>query len=192
MSENKKILVTDFVKAYNQLKNEDLKNKKIKGIIKCTYCPVLKKRAMLDVMLQKSIVEDGVKHVDMFVNRINFIAAIIALYTHLESEKHEDGSPKTFEMYDLLVENDILNSILFEIGQKEIEELTSINGVVLDNWYSTNTSTEAYLNSLVGTASYKFGVVAGAGMDKLADVLSDEKKMAKVMPMLEKMIKKIK
>lgn len=192
MSENKKILVTDFVKAYNQLKSGDLKTKKIKNIIKRTYCPVLEKRAMLNIMLEKSVVEDGTKHVDMFINRINFIATIIALYTNLETERHEDGKPKTFEMYDLLVENDILNGILSEIGQREIEELTSINGVVLDNWYAQNTSTEAYLNNLVGTATYKFGVAAGAGMDKLADVLGDEAKMAKIMPMLEKMIKKIK
>lgn len=192
MSETKKILVTDFVKKYNEVKSEDLKKKQVQGIIKRTYCPIIEKKMILDLMLEKSIVEDDVPYIDLFTNKLNFYAAIISLYTYIIPEKDENDKSKSFEMYDLLVENNIINAILEQIGERELGEFTSINGLILDNWYAKNTSTQAYINDLVETASRKFGVVAGVGMEKLADVLSDEKKMNKVMSALDKMLKKIK
>ena len=192
MSETKKILVTDFVKKYNEVKSEDLKKKQVQGIIKRTYCPIIEKKMILDLMLEKSIVEDDVPYIDLFTNKLNFYAAIISLYTYIIPEKDENDKSKSFEMYDLLVENNIINAILEQIGERELGEFTSINGLILDNWYAKNTSTQAYVNGLVETASRKFGVVAGVGMEKLADVLSDEKKMDKIMSALDKMLKKIK
>lgn len=192
MSETKKILVTDFVKKYNETKSADLKAKQIQGIIKRTYCPIIEKRMILNLMLDKSVVEDDIPYIDMFVNKLNFYAAIISLYTYIIPEKDEKDVPKSYEMYDLLMENNLINPIFEAIGERELGEITSINGLLLDNWYAQHASTQAYVNSLVETASHKFGAVAGAGMDKLADVFSDEKKMAKIMPMIEKMIKRIK
>ena len=192
MEKTKKILITDFIEQYNKLSDEKLKDRKIKGIIKRTYCPILEKKLILDLMLKKSINEEGIKHIDLFVNRINFVAVIISLYTTLLPEKNEDGTPKTYEMYDLLVENDILNKILEIIGEKEITELTSINGVVMDNWYASNTSTEAYVSNLLETASRKFGVYIGAGLEKMADALGDEVKMQRATNLLDKVFKTIK
>ena len=185
-----KILITEFVKQYNELTDDKSKDRKIKSIIKRTYCPILEKKIILDLMLSKSINEEGIKRIDLFVNRINFIAAIISLYTTLLPEKDENEIPKTYEMYDLLVENDILNKILENIGEREITELTSINGVVMDNWYAANTSTEAYISNLLETASRKFGVYIGVGLEKMADALSDEVKMQRATNFLDKVFKK--
>ena len=191
--EEKKILITDFVKKYKTLTSEKLKSDYIASIMKCNYCPVLKKRYMLNLMLEKSIDEDNNrKTVDMFLNKLNFYATIISLYTYIVPEKDENSTPKSYEMYDLLIENNLMNPILELVGEREIGELTSINGLLLDNWYAKNNSTEAYVNGLVETASHKFGVTAGAAMDKLADVLADEKKMNKIMTALDKMMKKAK
>ena len=190
MSETKKILVTEFVKQYKELTDDKLKDRKVKSIIRRTYCPILEKKIILDLMLSKSINEDGSKHIDLFVNRINFIAAIISLYTTLLPEKDENGISKTYEMYDLLVENDILNKIFENIGEKEIGELTSINGVVMDNWYATNTSTEAYVSNLLETVSRKFGAYIGVGLEKMADALGDEVKMQRATNFLDKVFRK--
>ena len=189
MSDTKKILVSDFIEQYNKLTDEGLKNKKIKSIIKRTYCPILEKKLILDLMLTKSINEGSVKYIDLFVNRINFIAAIISLYTTLLPEKDENEISKTYEMYDLLVENDILNKILENIGEKEIAELTSINGVVMDNWYAVNKSTEAYVNNFIETASRKFGAYLGVGLEKMADALGDEVKMQRATNFLDEILK---
>lgn len=190
MSETKKILVTEFVKQYKELTDDNLKDRKIKSIIRRTYCPILEKKIILDLMLSKSINEEGSKHIDLFVNRINFIAAIISLYTTLLPEKDENGTSKTYEMYDLLVENDILNKILENIGEKEIAELTSINGIVMDNWYGANKSTEAYVSNLIETVSRKFGVYIGVGLEKMADALGDEVKMQRATNLLDRLFKK--
>lgn len=192
MSETKKILVTDFVKKYNEVKSADLKTKQVKGIMKRTYCPILEKKEILNLMLEKSVVEDDIKHIDMFVNKLNFYSAIISIYTNIVPEKDENGIVKSYEMYDLLIENNIMSTILEIIGERELGELTSVNGLLLDTWHMKNTSSEAYVNNLVETASQKLGTYAGFGMDKLADVLSDEKKMNKIMSALEKVAKKIK
>lgn len=192
MSETKRILVTDFVKKYNDVKSADLKIKQVQGIIKRTYCPILEKKEILNLMLEKSVVEDDIKHIDMFVNKLNFYSAIISIYTNITPEKDENGIVKSYEMYDLLIENNIMSTILEIIGERELGELTSVNGLLLDTWHMKNTSSEAYVNNLVETASQKLGTYAGFGMDKLADVLSDEKKMNKIMVALEKVAKKIK
>jgi hypothetical protein len=93
-------------------------------------------------------------------------------------------------MYDLLVENDILNKILEIVGEKEITELTSINGVVMDNWYATNASTEAYISNLMETVSRKFGAYIGFGLEKIADALDDEKKMQMIVNLMDNVFKK--
>lgn len=191
--EEKKILIIDFVKKYKTLTSEKLRSDYIASVMKSNYCPILKKRFMLDLMLEKSInEEDNRKTIDMFVNKLNFYATIISLYTYIVPEKDEEGKPKSYEMYDLLMENDLMNPILERVGEREIGELTSINGLLLDNWYTKNNSTEAYVTSLAETASHKFGVAAGVAMDKLADVLADEKKMNTIMAYLDKAMKKIK
>ena len=55
-----------------------------------------------------------------------------------------------------------------------------------------NTSTEAYISNLVDKASHKFALVAGVGMEKLANILDDEVKMKKVITAFDKAMKKIK
>lgn len=190
MSETNKILVTEFVKQYKELTEEKLKDRKIKSIIRRTYCPVLEKKIILDLMLSKSINEEGSKYIDLFVNRINFIAAIISLYTTLLPEKDENGISKTYEMYDLLVENNILSKIYENIGERELAELTSINDVVMDTWYGANKSTEAYVSNLLETASRKFGVYIGVGLEKMADALGDEVKMQRATNLLDRVFKK--
>lgn len=187
-----KILVTDFVKKYNECDSDTSKETLLKKYIKRTYCPILEKRELLNFMLEKSVVEDGIKHIDMFINRINLFAAIVGLYTNITAEKDEKGNPKSCAMYDLLVENEIMDKILFIIGEREISELTSVNGLLLDTWHEQHSSTEACLKRLVEVASHKLGVVAGVSMDKLADTIGDEEKMDKAIPKIENMIKTIK
>ena len=175
-------LLKNYYSIYSTIHND------IKDLIKSGNY----EKIILDLMLSKSINEEGSKHIDLFVNRINFIVAIISLYTALLPEKDENGISKTYEMYDLLVENenDILNRILVNIGEREIAELTSINGLVIDNWCAENNSTEAYISNLLETASRKFGVYIGVGLERMADALGDEVKMQRATNFLDKVFKK--
>ena len=190
--ENKKVVVTDFVNKYKTLTSEKIKSDYIAGIIKRTYCPIIEKKLMLELMLEKSVTKDDIPTIDMLTNKLNLCATIVALYTYIAPEIDENGVAKSFEMYDLLMENNLLNPILELIGEREINELTSINGLLIDNWYAKNTSTQAYVNNLVETASRRFGIALELILDKVEPILDDEVKMKKMMSMLDKVAKKIK
>ena len=196
MSEVKeRISVSTFVDRYNKLTNDQLKNKYVKEHIKTTYAPLLSKLTILNLMHDKSVVNGDVKYVDMVTSKLNLNMAILVLYTDIEPDKkeNEDGTTTTltWEAYDVLKSNGLLDIIIEDIGE-DIGELLSVQKDILDTWYLKNKSTEAYVESLIETASKKFGAYAGFGMDKLADVLSDEKKMNKIMIALDKVSKKIK
>lgn len=196
MSETKKkILVSDFVKEYKQLANEDLKNKYVKKHVITTYAPLLSKMTILSLMNEKSVVDDDIPYIDMVVSKLNLNMAILVLYTDIEPDKkeNEDGTviSLTWDAYDELKSFGLLDKIIEYVGT-DIGELLSVQKEILDTWYMKNKSVESYVSEFVETASRKFSVIAGASMDKLADVLGDEKKMKKIITAFDKVLKKIK
>lgn len=193
MSEIKeRITVSTFVERYNKLNNEQLKDKYVEEHVKITYAPILKKKAILEAMNDKSVVEGSTgKYIDMLTSQLNFTMAILVLYTDIEPDKNKDGQPLVCESYDALQSTGLIGKILKTIGS-DVEELMNIQSQIMDTWYAKHTSTEAYFANLVEIASHKLGVYAGAGMDKIADVLRDEKKVNKIITALDKLIKKIK
>ena len=193
MSEIKeRITVSTFVERYSKLNNDQLKDKYVKEHVKITYAPILKKKIILEAMNDKSIIEGSTgKYIDMITSKLNFTMAVLMLYTDIEPDKNEDDQPLVCESYDSLKSTGLIGKILNTIGS-DIEELMNIQSQVMDTWYAQHTSTEAYIANLVEKASHKLGVYAGVGMDKVADVLSDEKKVNKIAAALDKLIKKIK
>lgn len=193
MSEAKeRISVLTFVERYNKLNNDQLKDKYVKEHVKVTYAPILKKKIILEAMNDKSVVEGSTgKYIDLITSKLNLTMAVLILYTDIEPDKNEEGQPLVCESYDILQSTGLIGKILNTIGS-DIEELMSIQSQVMDTWYAQHTSTEAYIANIVEVASHKLGVYAGAGMDKLADALGDEKKMNKIVTALDKVLKKVK
>lgn len=188
----KKIMVNDFVSQYKIMKNEELRKNYVRKIVKRNYVPVLEKKIILDIMLQKSITadENGIQYIDMFLHKLNVISAIIVLYTNIEVEKNKQGQTNTTEMYDLLVSNNILDVIYEEIGDDELNELMSINKLLLDTWHNQNSSTESYLYKLFNSVSKNIGATIGIGMSKLSEVLSDNEKTTNIINQIEKIVNK--
>lgn len=188
----KNILVNDFVKKYKEMKSEEAKLAYVKSVMKRTYCPILEKKAVLEKMVEISKGEGDVAYLDMVLSKLNFTMAIIVLYTHLVVSKDENGKPEAGKAYDMLVQADLLNVICSIIGEREMNELISINEAAIGTWHNKNTSIEAYVASLTEKAVDRFGVVAGAGAQQLAAILDDEKKVEKVLKLVEKAAKKVK
>ena len=190
-----RISVSKFVDGYKKILNDNLKDKYIQGHIKNTYAPILQKKLILEMMNSKSVVETPVKHIDMVVSKLNFVMAILVLYTDIEPDKqtNEDGTtiPLTWDAYDTLKSSGLYGKILDAIGE-DLNELMSVQDQILNSWHIENTSTEAYVNNLIDTASRRFGISLDLLLDKLVEILDDEKKMKKVTTTLEKLIKKIK
>lgn len=187
-----RITVSTFVERYGKLNNDQLKDKYVKEHVKITYAPILKKKAILEVMNDKSVIDSPTgKYIDLITSKLNLTMAVLMLYTNIEPDKDEEGQPLVCESYDSLQSTGLIGKILNIIGS-DVEELMNIQSQIMDTWYAQHTSTEAYVANLVEAASHKLGVYAGAGMDKLADVLSDEKKVNKIIAVFDKMLKKIK
>ena len=190
-----RVSISKFVDGYNKLTNQQLKDKYIKEHIKNTYAPILQKKLILEMMHEKSVVEFPVKHIDMLVSKLNVVMAILVLYTDLEPDKqtNEDGTttPLTWDAYDVLKSSGLYGVLLDAIGE-DLNELMSVQDQILNSWHMTNTSTEAYIKNIVDTASRRFGISVDLLLDKLVEILDDDKKMKKVTTTLDKLMKKIK
>lgn len=196
MSEVKeRISVSKFVEGYKNLTNDQLKDKYIKAHIKTTYAPILQKKLVLEMMNEKAVVETPVKHIDMVVSKLNFVMTILVIYTDIEPDKktNDDGTitPLTWEAYDLLKSSGLYGIILDLIGE-DLNELMFVHNQIVDSWNTANISTESYVNNLIDTVSRRFGISIELLMDKLTEILDDEKKMSKAMDALDKAIRKIK
>jgi len=153
--------VSEFAEAYKTLNSADLKNVSIKEHIKRTYAPIGEKNALLEKLCDDCVMVDqnNIPYLNMVANKINFIYAIIILYTDLEIDKLENGKNDVLKAYDDLQETGAIEDICSEIGPKEINELTFVNKEILDTWYNKNSSTRAYLATLTDKAVRTFAEV---------------------------------
>ena len=189
MSRDKKnISVKEFVDNYKKLTLDTLKDNYIKSIIYRTYVPVLEKKLFLQVMFDNSLIgEEPNRYVDTFLNQINTTIAILQLYTDLDMRKNEgDKSSKTFEIYDMLASNDLLNLIFNEIPSNELKSILAINEQISETFYNQNNSTEAFLTKLVDRFSNTFGAITNGSIDALLEVLNDEEKINSIISKAKK------
>ena len=189
MSRDKKnISVKEFVDNYKKLTLDTLKDNYIKSIIYRAYVPVLEKKLFLQVMFDNSLIgEESNRYVDAFLNQINTTIAILQLYTDLDMRKNEgDKSSKTFEIYDMLASNDLLNLIFNEIPSSELKSILAINEQISETFYNQNNSTEAFLAKLVDRFSNTFGAITNGSIVALLEVLNDEEKMNSIISKTKK------
>lgn len=170
---NKKTPVNEFIKKYTSLSGEQAKLGVVKGIMKRTYCPILEKKILIELMVEKSKGEGKTAYIDMVLAKVNFYMAIIGLYTNLEIEKDDKGVPKTFEAYDELTKADAFNAILNELGEKELGELMSVNDAALNTWHTKNTSTAAFISDLVEKVSMIFSAGLGKELGSITEMFNE-------------------
>lgn len=179
VTENK-ISVKDFVKKYNDLTSDKLKEAQIDNIIKCHYAPVLRKKAAADLIVENSIQEkDGIEYIDSFLSQVGLMSAIVSLYTNL------DCSGNVFDNYDLLMESGIYPVILYKIGEKDIKEFMNIFASA-EETFLRQQSFEAYIAKQVTRFGELVGALAGSSLESLTSVLNDEEKMKNVIGNLPK------
>lgn len=193
---SEKILVSKFVEEFKKLSNDTNKFALVKKHVLTHYAPILKKRSVLDIMMD-GCVKNGKsgKYIDLLCSKLNFIGAILILYTDLAIDKKvindDDGKEKEivdiWSAYDLLKESGALEMILNEIGS-DIEELLSIQEQVLGTWHNENASTAAYISDVVEKISLIFSTALGKEIGSLADMLNtgtDEDKAELVTTLME-------
>ena len=167
----RKIDVPEFIRRYNLLKTDEQRDEFVKNIIWRTYCPVLEKKLVLQTILDKSITtgKNGVQYIDMFLSKINMTTTILILYTKLNIVKTDNSTTNAFQDYDLLFENNLMNKICEVIGERELSELMSINGLLMDNFHEENKNIEAYTEAFAST----IGIFANEGISELMKYIKE-------------------
>lgn len=175
----KKIMLIDAVKKFNNFKNMESKAKYVSGLLVRKYAPVGMKYAALQGMLERSIVteQNGVKYINMFVSKVNFNIAIILLYTNIDLPKQEDGSVDTYGAYDLLIESGLFKDLVDQIGENEINELLSVNKALLDSFNIMNDSVKSYVADIIQNASMVIGTFLNNNLDEILSAMNDKDKV---------------
>lgn len=179
MNKEKRMTVKEFVDKYNELQNDQLKEKQIESIIKRNYAPITEKKAALDLMFNKCIKEkDGVEYVDSFLMQIGLMSVILALYTNIDCD-----NSNAFDNYDLLVKNEIYPMIICKIGEKEIKELKNIYSYIEETFLNQQTF-EAFFAKQITRFGELFGHISNSGLNALTKVLNNEEKINKIIKTL--------
>lgn len=171
----RKLTVKEFCRRYDMLKTDEQKSNFVQSMVYRTYCPVLEKKVILQTMLDKTIVSDknGVEYIDMFLSKINFTTTILLLYTKFNISKNDDSETTAFQDYDLLIERGFLNVISAAIGEDELNELTTINGLLMDNFYAKNKNLEAFIAKYTQAFATIFGMFADEGVSELMKYIKE-------------------
>ena len=171
----RKVDVPEFIRRYNLLKTDEQRDEFIRNIIWRTYCPVLEKKLVLQTILDKSITtgKNGVKYIDMFLSKINMTTTILILYTKLNIVKTDDSTTNAFQDYDLLFENGLLDQICAIVGEHELDELMTINGLLMDNFHEENKNIEAYIAKYTEAFATTIGVFANEGISELMKYITE-------------------
>lgn len=172
--------VLEFIDKYNKANSDKVKEQMLRSHIKRTYCPVLEKRVILQIMLDNSIsvTDAGVKYIDMNASRINYTMALIALYTDLVVDKDPDktdkeGNPAGMinEDYDALTEYGITAKICEAIGVDEIAEFSAVNADLIQNFNASEGSVQATLARYLVVFAEKMGVAAGVVLENMDRIM---------------------
>lgn len=120
----KKYTVKEFVEMW---RNDGCT---IDAIITRRYSPVLEKKIIAETMVNKSEVKTsgGFNYIDQFLLKINFVAAIILLYTNLNID-HEQDDLSFYNDYDLLNQYGIIQSLTETLSYTDNDELAELNDV---------------------------------------------------------------
>ena len=171
----RKIDVPEFIRRYNLLKTDEQRDEFVRNIIWRTYCPVLEKKLVLQTILDKSIItgKNGVQYIDMFLSKINMTTTILILYTKLNIVKTDDSTTNAFQDYDLLFENGLLDQICAIVGEHELNELMTINGLLMDNFHDENKTMEAYSAKYTEAFATTVGVFANEGISELMKYITE-------------------
>ena len=171
----RKIDVPEFIRRYNLLKTDEQRDEFVRNIIWRTYCPVLEKKLVLQTILDKSITtgKNGVQYIDMFLSKINMTTTILILYTKLNIVKTDDSTTNAFQDYDLLFENGLLDQICAIVGEHELNELMTINGLLMDNFHDENKTIDPYIAKYTEAFATTVGVFANEGISELMKYITE-------------------
>ena len=174
--ENNKTLVSKFVEDFKKLSNDANKQAMVKKHVVTHYAPILHKINVLQIMMDGCVKQGkSGRYIDMMASKLNFIGAVLILYTDLEVDKTTNNDGKEvaniWGAYDQLKESGALDMIVNEIGV-DIEEFLSVQDQILGTWHNEHNSIAAYISNLVENVSMIFSAGLGKELGAFMEVLN--------------------
>lgn len=166
---NKNYTVEEFVELWE---NGDLG---VGDVIIKQYAPIIEKQTVLNTLIGKCISKDamGIEYIDSFLLKVNFIAAVIILYTDLDIN-HDNDDRSFFDDYDLLVKNGIIDELYDILDRSELGELQSVYDVLLNNFRERNYSGYAFVSKLVKVFSEQIAGSSNALLEEIRNYINLE------------------
>lgn len=177
----------EFVERYNNMANQQLKDRFVKETIKITqYVPIIKKDAYAQLIVDKTTFEqesyddNGVTkyrktdkiRVNSVAQYVQFCRAVIELYTDLEIDEDDKGFIKG---YDALKSSGLLDILMVGsdkadplIPMSELSEFKTILTMKQSDTQFNETTTQAFISKQVGRISD----LANATLTPLVEVVS--------------------
>lgn len=171
----RKMNVKEFCHRYDMLKTKEQKDNFVKDIVFRTYCPVLEKKIVLQTLLEKTVVtgKNGVMFVDGFLGKVNIVTAIIILYTKINVKKEDNDTDTAFDDYDELYTHDMINKICAVIGERELNELLSVNETLISNFMEEHKTVEAYISRCINEVGAIIDSFGTEGLNELLEVVKN-------------------
>lgn len=167
------MLVKEFVDGYNNLKKPELKKEWCEKHLKRTYAPLIEKTALLSTLVDSCVMKNdaGILYLNMVCNKMNLTHAIICLYTDLElaDPKGDEAKSQVINNYDSFRQYGIIDDFCSLIGDREIDELLSVNGECLNTWHEEHSSSRAFLSELTDKAVRTFVEMAALMKETVTD-----------------------
>lgn len=145
--------ILEFVEKCEKVTSDKATEKMVEQHVVRTYAPIAEKRYVLQEMLNGAVVNDeatGINYVDMFLSRVNYTLALIALYTDLKIDVDEKGIGLTMDDYDAVVSYGLIELICQKIGEREVKELSDINACLMENFEKENSTMAMILKAIGG------------------------------------------
>ena len=130
-----KIYVKDLIKKYESLDSDATKAKYLSSVLKIkNYVEFNIKRVIANQIIQQSCFDkNGNIHIDSTYKYYLYIISIFTLYTNIEFEKND-----SYDDYDSLNRNQLIEKIINMIPENEIEEYRTIVQVTYDDCLENN------------------------------------------------------
>lgn len=160
---NKKT-IQEFVKSYNEITDDSLKDKMIESILDRRYLTFTEKIAIGRIMTEKAAVTyANVKTLNETTLYFNYQMSIIKYYTSLEFGTDR----KSFEDYDDLKSSGVMDAIVHNLSESHASELSEFT-MIYNNEADAFKEREQGTRFLIAHLVEKFSNTINEGLKRLA------------------------
>lgn len=168
MSENKIMMIDEFIKKYNTMSSDRLKKELVNGIIKRTYIPYAEKYAICNGIINSCYFKDGIIHIDSVSEYMLYCLKIVENYTYLIIDYN-----KSVDEFDKLNKENLITIIVNSLPKQEQEEMRMVLDMVEKDVVANNYEIHSFISFQVARFGNIIGTLCNSGLLTLNEYLSD-------------------